>query len=58
MHFIEPSRLARKDYLQISVFLNLIIVKQEEVTYVLQKKAIRGAINKVMRSWLAGRSQT
>ena len=29
MHFIEPSRLAKKDYLQISAFLDLVMVEQK-----------------------------
>lgn len=42
-------RFARKNYLQINVFPNLVIVKQEENSYILSKKAIKKATNKMVR---------
>lgn len=51
--FQSHCLLARKDYLQISTFLDLVIVKQEEVPYALQKKATERATSKMVRSWLA-----
>ena len=49
--------LARKDYLQISAFPDLVVVEREEVPYALQKKATGGATIEVVRSRLAGRSR-
>ena len=51
------GRLARKDYLQISAFLDLVVVEREEVPHALQKKATGGATSEVVRSRLAGRGQ-
>ena len=44
------SQLVRKNYIQISIFSDPIIVKGEKVFCILKKKAIKGAISKVMRS--------
>ena len=61
--FTEPrpsslldGRLARKDYLQISAFMDLVVVEREGVPHALQKKATGGATSKVVRRRLAGRS--
>ena len=35
MRLTKPSRLAKKDYLQISAFLDPVMVKQERVPYAL-----------------------
>ena len=56
MHLTELSRLARKNYLQISTFLNPVMVKQKRVSHTLWK-ATGGAISKVVRKQLTGRSQ-
>ena len=45
--------LVQKDYLQISVFLDLIVVEQEEVSNVLQKKLLEKSKLKWWKdSWL------
>ena len=48
-------KLARKDYLQISAFLDLVVVERKGVPHALQKQATRGATTEMMRSRLAGR---
>ena len=40
---------ARKDYLQINIFPDLIVVEQEESFYALLKKATKGATSEVVR---------
>ena len=42
-------KLSRKNYLQINVFPDLVVVKQEEYPYALQMKAIGGATSEVVR---------
>ena len=42
-------KLLRKDYLQINIFPDLMVVKQEKYLHALQIKAIRGTTNKVVR---------
>ena len=44
--FSGAEVLCVANYLQINVFLNLVVVDQEECPQVLQKKATRGATNK------------
>ena len=51
------GRLAKKDYLQISTFPNLVIVEQKRVFHDLQKKATKKATKKVVKSWPAGHNQ-
>ena len=48
--------LVKKNYLQISAFLDLVVVKRKKVPHILQKKAIGKVTSKMMKSWLAGRS--
>ena len=50
------GRLARKDYLQISAFLDPVIVEREGVLHALWK-SIGGATSEVVRRRLAGRGQ-
>ena len=53
MYLTESSRLARKDYLQISVFLDPVVVKQKGIFHALWK-ATGEATNKVVKRRLAG----
>ena len=47
---LDPKLI--KDYLQINVFPDLVVVEQEGSPYALQKKATRGAaVNGVRDSW-------
>ena len=48
------SQLIKKNYLQNSVFLDLMVIKQEKVSYTLQK-ATEKATSKVVKSWLIRR---
>ena len=50
--------LIRKNYLQINVFSNLVVVERKEYPHILQRKAIGGgATSKVVRRQLAERGQ-
>ena len=51
----EVLRVA--DYLQTNAFLDLVVVEREECPHALQKKATRGATNKVVRE-TAGRTRS
>lgn len=56
MHLQSHATLSayKKNYLQINPFLNLLIVKQEENPYALQKKAIEKVIVSNKRiNWLS-----
>ena len=64
MYFTKPkqsslfnSQLAKKSYLQISVFLDLVVVEKERVFYALQKKTIKKVTSEVVKSWLARHNQ-
>ena len=51
-------RLTRKNYLQTNAYPNLVMVKEEKYPHAQQKKATGGGvISKVVRWWLARRSQ-
>ena len=51
-------KLSRKDYLQINVLPNLVVVEREEYPHALQRKATGGgATGKVVKRRLAGRGQ-
>ena len=51
------SQLTRKNYLQISIFLDLVVVEQEKVFHALRENIIE-ILNKLVRRWLAGHIQT
>lgn len=42
-------RLTKKDYLKINSFLDLIVMEQEKNPHILERKATRGAISKMVR---------
>ena len=47
------AQLTKKNYLQISAFLDLMIIEQEEVFHTIQKKTIGKAMSKVIKKRLA-----
>ena len=56
MRLTKSSQLVIKNYLQISAFLDPVVMKQEEISYALQK-ATGEATSKVVRRQLAKHGQ-
>ena len=48
MELLLDCRLARKDYLQINAFSDLVVMEEEESPHALLKKATGGAISEVV----------